>query len=303
MLASGDGGGNRTLSIALLALLVAAAGYIGYDRFFADRPAPVPEGAILPATRPAPPPEATPPAGANVAAGTTAGAPAAPGARSAARGAAATKGAAGAKPADAARTVSVPTAPAAKAPAAKAPAAKAPAAKAPAAKAPAAKAAQTPAAGAKPAAPATPPATVGKAVTTPALPSPRAAAGTSTQSVATPRQGPSPELSTATIQREVYSYEGARRRDPFVSLAKQNESGPLLAELKLVGIAYDEVGRNSVAVFRDQTKGLYRVKIGQSVGRARVVTIGRRSVTFNVDEFGVTRQEVMTLRDTTRKGM
>ncbi|MFN9351916.1 MAG: hypothetical protein ACK6CY_10455 [Gemmatimonadota bacterium] len=288
VLTSGDGGGNRTLSIALLALLVAAAGYIGYDRFFADRPAPVPEGAILPATRPAPPPEATPPAGANVAAGTTAGAPAAPGARSAARGAAATKGAAGAKPADAARTVSVPTAPAAKAPAAKAPAAKA---------------AQTPAAGVKPAAPATPPATVGKAVTTPALPSPRAAAGTSTQSVATPRQGPSPELSTATIQREVYSYEGARRRDPFVSLAKQSESGPLLAELKLVGIAYDEVGRNSVAVFRDQTKGLYRVKIGQSVGRARVVTIGRRSVTFNVDEFGVTRQEVMTLRDTTRKGM
>ncbi|MFN9577695.1 MAG: hypothetical protein ACK6AH_14255 [Gemmatimonadota bacterium] len=288
VLTSGDGGGNRTLSIALLALLVAAGGYIGYDRFFADRPAPVPEGAILPATRPAPPPEATPPAGANVAAGTTAGAPAAPGARSAARGAAATKGAAGAKPADAARTVAVPTAPAAKAPAAKAPAAKA---------------AQTPAAGVKPAAPATPPATVGKAVTTPALPSPRAAAGTSTQSVATPRQGPSPELSTATIQREVYSYEGARRRDPFVSLAKQSESGPLLAELKLVGIAYDEVGRNSVAVFRDQTKGLYRVKIGQSVGRARVVTIGRRSVTFNVDEFGVTRQEVMTLRDTTRKGM
>lgn len=272
VLAGGDGGSNRALRIALIALLVAGGGYLGYDRFLADRPAPVPEGAILPAKRQVRPPEATPPAGASAGAGAKAAAPAAPAAK-AAPGRAAAKGAADAKPADAAKTVSVPTAPAAKAPDPKAPAPKAPAPKAPAPKA------------------------------VPQKPAAPAASGTSTQSVATPRQGPSAEVASATIQREVFSYDAGRRRDPFVSLAKQGDVGPLLAELKLVGIAYDEVGRNSVAVLRDQAKGLYRVKIGQSVGRARVATIGRRSVTFNVDEFGVTRQEVMTLRDTTRKGM
>ena len=274
------GGGNRNLRTGLLAVLALAAAYGAYTVFGESEPPPAPENAVLPKKRPAAVAQATPAAPAGK---TDPKAKADPKVKADAKAPAKPDPKATAKPADAAKTVSVPSKPA------------------PVAKAPAPAPAPAPAAKATPA----PAAAVAKAPAP--VPAPPVAAAksapTTTQSVATPRQGASPEAASVTIQREVFSYDPGRRRDPFVSLAKPSEVGPLLGELKLIGIAYDEVGRNSVAVLRDQAKGLYRVKIGQSVGRARVATIGRRSVTFNVDEFGVTRQEVMTLRDSTKKGM
>ncbi|MEX0908139.1 MAG: hypothetical protein WDZ58_00115 [Gemmatimonadaceae bacterium] len=113
---------------------------------------------------------------------------------------------------------------------------------------------------------------------------------------------PASEPSEHTIQREVFEYDGGGRRDPFVSLLASSDLRPLLIDLRLAAIAYDPNGRNSVAVLRDLTsKEQYRVKVGQTLGRMRVAAIQPRSVTFTIQEFGLSRQETLTMDDTTRE--
>lgn len=110
-----------------------------------------------------------------------------------------------------------------------------------------------------------------------------------------------PPASEHTIHREVFEYDGQARRDPFVSLLATSDLRPLLIDLRLAAIAYDPNGRNSVAVLRDLTsKEQYRVKVGQTLGRMRVAAIQPRSVTFTIQEFGLSRQETLTMNDTTR---
>jgi hypothetical protein len=105
----------------------------------------------------------------------------------------------------------------------------------------------------------------------------------------------------ATIMREVYDYESSGRRDPFVSLLMSPELRPTVADLRLVGVLYDESGRRPVAIMRDiQTNTQYRVTTGMSLGRLRVALIKRRSVIFNIEEFGLNRQDSLTLGDTTK---
>jgi hypothetical protein len=68
------------------------------------------------------------------------------------------------------------------------------------------------------------------------------------------------------VSRETYSYLGTGRRDPFVSLMNTEELRPLFQDLKLVAVAWDANGRNSVAVLRDVTSKIqYRVKVGRSL--------------------------------------
>ena len=103
------------------------------------------------------------------------------------------------------------------------------------------------------------------------------------------------------ISRETYTYQGTGRRDPFVSLMNSNELRPLFQDLKLVAVAFDATGRNSVAVLRDVTsKEQYRVKVGQEIGRMRVASIGEKSVVFGIEEFGYSRQETLAMNDSTK---
>lgn len=105
---------------------------------------------------------------------------------------------------------------------------------------------------------------------------------------------------TAVFNREVFNYDGGGRRDPFLSLLSTGELRPAFNDLKLVAVAYDPTGRKSVAVMRDvSTKDQYRVKVGQTLGRMRVAQIHPKSVTFTIDEFGYSRQDVLTLGDST----
>lgn len=98
------------------------------------------------------------------------------------------------------------------------------------------------------------------------------------------------------INREVFSYEGDGRRDPFVSLLNTADLKPLLADLKLVGVAYDPRGQNSVAVLRDITsKDQYKVRVGQTIGRMRVAAIQPKAVIFTIEEFGYSRQELLPI--------
>jgi len=111
---------------------------------------------------------------------------------------------------------------------------------------------------------------------------------------------PKPEAEVL-ITRETYSYGGTGRRDPFVSLMNTDELRPLLTDLKLVAVALDPSGRNSVAVLRDMsTKEQYRVKVGQEIGRMRVAAIHAREVVFGIEEFGYSRQELLAMSDSTK---
>jgi Tfp pilus assembly protein PilP len=127
---------------------------------------------------------------------------------------------------------------------------------------------------------------------------PPKAAATSARKTATPPV-PTPAPDTAPkvlINREVFQYEGAGRRDPFVSLLNTAELKPLLNDLKLVGVAYDPRGQNSVAVLRDITsKEQYKVKVGQTLGRMRVAAIQPKAVIFTIEEFGYSRQELLPI--------
>ena len=103
------------------------------------------------------------------------------------------------------------------------------------------------------------------------------------------------------INREVFTYDAGGRRDPFVSLMNTSALRPLLTELKLVAVAYDPVGGNSVAVLRDLTsKEQYRVRVGQTLGRMRVAAIHEKEVVFTIEEFGFSRQEILSMVDTTK---
>lgn len=97
------------------------------------------------------------------------------------------------------------------------------------------------------------------------------------------------------FERETYAYGSEGRRDPFASLMATGELRPLLGELRLVAIVYDERG-GSVAVLRDiGTQEQHRVRTGQALGRMRVASIGPKKVVFTIEEFGFSRQESLAL--------
>jgi len=135
------------------------------------------------------------------------------------------------------------------------------------------------------------PAANSKAAATP--PSPLKPMNSATAPTAKPAADTAPK---ALINREVFAYEGSGRRDPFVSLLTTSDLKPLLADLKLTGVAYDPRGQNSVAVLRDVTsKEQYKVRVGQTIGRMRVAAIQPKAVIFTIEEFGYSRQELLPI--------
>lgn len=106
----------------------------------------------------------------------------------------------------------------------------------------------------------------------------------------------SAEPTTVQIEREVFSYQGGGRRDPYASLMTSGEIRPLVSDLRLTAVAFDPNGRGSVAILRDVTsQSQYRVRIGQTLGRLRVAAIRQKAVIFSIDEFGFSRQETLPL--------
>ena len=108
--------------------------------------------------------------------------------------------------------------------------------------------------------------------------------------------------SEITIQREVFSYSGGGRRDPYKSLMSSSDVRPLLSDLRLTAVAFDPAGNNSVAILRDTySKTQYRVRVGQQLGRLRVSAIRQKAVQFTIEEFGFNRQETLPLSSDTTK--
>ncbi len=105
-----------------------------------------------------------------------------------------------------------------------------------------------------------------------------------------------------TLHREVFSYSGGGRRDPYKSLMSSSDVRPLLSDLRLTAVAFDPDGQNSVAILRDSFSKLqYRIRVGQQLGRLRVSAIRQKAVQFTIEEFGFNRQETLPLSSDTTK--
>lgn len=100
------------------------------------------------------------------------------------------------------------------------------------------------------------------------------------------------------MSREVFTYRGAAR-DPFRSLIESGlELRPFPEDLRVTQIIYDAryPGR-SVASLRDTTQGRrYQVRVDDEFGRLRVAEIRETEVVLTMEEFGVPRQVVLSLR-------
>jgi hypothetical protein len=99
------------------------------------------------------------------------------------------------------------------------------------------------------------------------------------------------------VMRETFAYGGGTR-DPFASLFDAALSGPEFANLELVGVYQDlRNPANSVIVLREKVaQKRYKLRVGDQVGRARVVQIRPRDAVFTISDFGFERQETLSLR-------
>lgn len=100
---------------------------------------------------------------------------------------------------------------------------------------------------------------------------------------------------TLVYEREVYTYNGENRRDPFRPLTDRNEMGPRFESLSLQGIIYSADRGRSVALLADGEGRIHRVRVGNTVGNSRVIEIGPVRVVLAVENFGTTRQEILEL--------
>ncbi|MGH7537695.1 MAG: hypothetical protein ACREMF_03600 [Gemmatimonadales bacterium] len=121
-------------------------------------------------------------------------------------------------------------------------------------------------------------------------------AGQATGQSSAPDTTALPDTAPLSLVREVFTFQGGGR-DPFMSLLKSGDVRPLITDLKLVTVVYDErYNARSVAVLRDVTTGKrYRAKTGDVIGRLRVTQIRPREVVFTVQEFGFERQQTLSL--------
>lgn len=127
---------------------------------------------------------------------------------------------------------------------------------------------------------------------TPAAADTATTAGPVAQAPATQDDGPSTEL-----VREAFSYRGAGR-DPFVSLLRSGDVRPLPQDIRVRAINYDaRYPQRSVVTMQDTTLNRrYTLRVGDRVGRVRVVQIRATEVVISIEEFGVERQLVLPIR-------
>jgi hypothetical protein len=99
------------------------------------------------------------------------------------------------------------------------------------------------------------------------------------------------------IMRETFAYTGGTR-DPFSSLIDVATSGPEIGDLELVGVYQDlRTPSNSVVVLREKVSTKrHKLRVGDQVGRARLVQIRPRDAVFTIQDFGYERQETLSLR-------
>jgi hypothetical protein len=100
------------------------------------------------------------------------------------------------------------------------------------------------------------------------------------------------------VMRETFAYAGGTR-DPFTSLITKDDSSIEIGNLDLVGVYLDlKMPSNNVIVLREKgTDGKrHKMRVGDQLGRSRLVQIRARDAVFTIADFGYERQETLSLR-------
>jgi len=114
------------------------------------------------------------------------------------------------------------------------------------------------------------------------------------------------------FEREVFTYPGYVRRNPFVPLVNADAGGPRFEELKLLGVVHHANPLYSVVLFgvgsvSNAGSGggggggggslfqTHRLRRGDIIGNTRIVNIGVDRVVVEVEEFGMTERHVLEL--------
>ena len=103
------------------------------------------------------------------------------------------------------------------------------------------------------------------------------------------------------LEREVYSYAGQGRRDPFKELEAGVELGPRFEDLELSGIIYSPDAGSVVVLVDRSTQRRYRVWEGDVVGGAQLLAVTPDQAVFMVTVFGVSRQETLRLKNSDKE--
>jgi hypothetical protein len=99
------------------------------------------------------------------------------------------------------------------------------------------------------------------------------------------------------VMRETFAYTGGTR-DPFNSLINIANAGPEIGDLELVGVYQNlRTPSSSIVVLREKVAlKRHKLRVGDQVGRARLVQIRPRDAVFTIQDFGYERQETLSLR-------
>jgi hypothetical protein len=100
------------------------------------------------------------------------------------------------------------------------------------------------------------------------------------------------------VMRETFAYAGGTR-DPFASLINLDQSGLEIGNLDLVGVYLDlRTPSNNVIVLREKGTDAkrHKMRVGDQLGRSRLVQIRPRDAVFMIADFGYERQETLSLR-------
>ena len=98
------------------------------------------------------------------------------------------------------------------------------------------------------------------------------------------------------VEREVFEYDAAGRRDPFKPLEAGSELGPRFEDLELSGIIYSPEAGSIVVLVDRNTLRRYRVWEGDVIGGATLLEVTPQDATFMVTVFGVSRQETLRVK-------
>ena len=104
------------------------------------------------------------------------------------------------------------------------------------------------------------------------------------------------------VRRYSRTLDGEGRRDPFdpLTLESSPEAGPRFEVLRLTGVFLGSPG-NSLIVLEDPTRRGHFLRVGESIGEARLVQIQPQSAVFDVEEYGTVRREVLRLERSEEK--
>jgi hypothetical protein len=99
------------------------------------------------------------------------------------------------------------------------------------------------------------------------------------------------------VMRETFAYTGGTR-DPFNSLINLADAGPEIGDLELVGVYQNlQSPSSSIVVLREKVSAKrHKLRVGDQVGRARLMLIRPRDAVFTIQDFGYERQETLSLR-------